>query len=97
MDEHSSPPDVLVISTHTWNKLSAEEKKWLEKAVEESVVYQRKLWDEMTDWAYDEVKKLGVEIINPDKKDFLKAVQPIYEDLEGTAIGEIAKAIQNIE
>jgi len=97
LDEHSSPPDVLVISTHTWYKLSDEEKIWLEKAVDESVIYQRKLWDEMTNWVYDEVKKFGVEIIHPDKRNFLEAVQPIYNELDGTAIGEIAKKIQSIE
>ena len=65
--------------------------------MDESVIYQRKLWDEMTNWVYDEVKKSGVEIVHPEKRNFLKAVQPIYDDLDGTTIGEIAKEIQNIE
>ena len=51
----------------------------------------------MTNWVYDEVKKFGVEIIHPDKRNFLEAVQPIYNELDGTAIGEIAKKIQSIE
>ncbi len=43
LDEHAAPPDVLLIGTHTWNKLSDKQRAWLEQAVEESVAYQRRL------------------------------------------------------
>ena len=96
LDEHSSPPDVLLISTHTWAKLNAEERVWVEKAIEESVVYQRKLWDQMTLMVYEEVEKSGIKIFKPEKMNFFKKVQPIYDDLKSTVIGEIAKRIRNI-
>ena len=44
LDEHTVLPDVLIIGTQTWNRLSDEEKKWLQFAVDDSVKYQRKLW-----------------------------------------------------
>lgn len=96
LDEHSSPPDVLLISTHTWAKLNERERAWVEKAIEESVVYQRKLWNQMTLMVYEEVEKSGVEIFKPEKKRFLNKVHPIYNDLKSTIIGEIAKRIQNL-
>ena len=96
LDEHSSPPDVLLISTHTWAKLNAQERVWVEKAIEESVVYQRKLWDQMTLMVYEEVEKSGIKIFKPEKMNFFKKVQPIYDDLKSTVIGEIAKRIRNI-
>lgn len=44
LDEHTSVPDIVVINTLTWNKLSDEHKKALTEAAEESVEYQRQLW-----------------------------------------------------
>ena len=44
LDEHTALPDVLLISTHTWEKLSEQERVWLQKSVDESIKYQRKLW-----------------------------------------------------
>ncbi len=96
LDEHSAPPDVLVMSTHTWNKLSDTERRWLEQAVEESVAYQRKLWNEMTANALVAVEKAGVKVIRPEKRPFLESVKPIYDDLEGTEIGELAMRIRNL-
>ena len=42
LDEHTVLPDVLIIGTHLWDKLSEQEKKWMQVAVDKSVVYQRK-------------------------------------------------------
>lgn len=96
LDEHSAPPDVLLMSTHTWNKLSNQEKEWLEKAVEESVVYQRKLWDEMTQSALDAVQAAGVTVIRPDKKPFQEVVKPIYDELKEHDLGKWIKRIQDV-
>lgn len=94
LDEHSAPPDVLLISTHTWNKLTPQQKEWLERAVAGSVQYQRRLWDEMTERSLRVVQEAGVKIIRPDKSKFRQAVEPIYAELEGTELGEWARKIQ---
>ena len=44
VDEHTSIPDILAISTIVWNRLSEQEQQWLMAAVMEATVYQRKLW-----------------------------------------------------
>ncbi len=96
LDEHSAPPDVLVMSTHTWNKMSDTERRWLEQAVEESVAFQRKLWHDMTQEALNAVKKAGVTVIQPDKQPFFESVAPIYKELEGTELGRLAERIRNL-
>ena len=95
LDEHASIPDVLLISTHVWNKLSEKEQKWLQKAVDESVVYQRKLWAESEKQCLEDAKANGVEIIYPDKAPFVKSVQPLYEEL--TKDENIKKLVDQIK
>ena len=44
INEHTSVPDVLLISLETWQKLNKQERLWLQEAVKESAAAQRKLW-----------------------------------------------------
>lgn len=78
LDEHTVLPDVLVVGTETWNKLTPQEQKWLQAAVDKSVGYQRKLWAEAEEEALREVEKAGVTIIRPDKTLFQSKVESIY-------------------
>jgi len=78
LDEHTVLPDVLIMGTHLWDKLSDQEKEWVKKAIDNSVVYQRKLWKEAEQEALDEVQKAGVEIIYPDKTLFSNQVEDVY-------------------
>ena len=96
LDEHSAPPDVLIMSTHTWETLDQQQRDWLMQAVNESVGYQRRLWDEATEEALDAVAEAGVTIIRPDKEPFLNAVAPLYESLEGTEVGKWAERIRSL-
>ena len=79
LDEHTSIPDVVVISTTTWNKLTPSEKEWLSQAVKESVVFQRKLWLESELESLEEVKKAGVVVSYPDKQPFMDKLRPLME------------------
>ena len=80
LNEHTSVPDVLLISTHTWKKLNDQEKKWLQEAAAESIIEQRKFWEESVKEALEEVKKAGVKILYPDKKPFSEKVQTMYDE-----------------
>jgi tripartite ATP-independent transporter DctP family solute receptor len=80
INEHTSVPDVLLISTHVWKKLNDEEKKWLQQAVDESVPVQRKYWKESVEEAMREVQKAGVTIYFPDKEPFAEMVEKMYDD-----------------
>lgn len=79
LDEHTVLPDVLIIGTHIWDRLSEQEKEWLEYAVEKSVKYQRELWAEAEKEALEEVQKAGVTVVRPDKKAFSDKVESVYE------------------
>lgn len=97
LDEHTRPPDMLLISPKVWNKLSGEFQTILQEAADESVVYQRKLWAEKTEEALRVVQEDGVTIIRPDKKPFREAVQSMRAEFEGTEIGALAKRIEEVE
>ena len=98
IDEHASIPDVLLISTHIWNKLSEQEQKWLQKSVDESVVYQRKLWAESEQFTMEKAKENGAIIIYPDKEPFVRSVQPLYETLtKDKRINELVEQIKSIK
>ncbi len=94
LNEHTTVPDILLISTHTWNKLTSKEKEWLGQAVKESVVLQRKLWEESVKEALDAVSKAGVEIIYPDKKPFAKKVEKLIDSYQSNE--ELYSYIQRI-
>ena len=95
LDEHTMIPDVLLISSKTWNSLSAEEQEWINEAVRNSVDYQRELWIQSEKQALDSVIKHGVEIIYPDKTAFTDKVRDVYDDLfESEAIKELVNEIR---
>ncbi len=79
LDEHTAVPDVLMMGTEAWGRLSVQEKAWLQAAAEESVTYQRKLWQEAEEEALTAVAAAGVQIIRPDKQPFIDQTAPILE------------------
>ena len=96
LDEHTVLPDVLIIGTHLWDKLTEQEKEWMQEAVAKSVVYQRKLWAEAEKEALEEVQKAGVEIIYPDKTLFSSKIETVYSGLkENEDMYNLVKRIQN--
>jgi len=95
IDEHAMVPDVLLIGTNTWNRLSEQEQTWLQEAADASVTEQRKLWKIANQEALDAVIAAGVEIIHPDKKAFSDQVAEIYENYKDQP--EIYDLIQRIK
>ena len=96
LDEHTMLPDVLIIGTKIWNRLSKQEQKWLQKAVDNSVIYQRKLWEKAEIEALTEVQKAGVIVTRPDKTPFAKKVEVIYERYKSDKeIYSLIKQIRN--
>jgi tripartite ATP-independent transporter DctP family solute receptor len=79
LDEHTTLPDVLIIGTQTWNRLSEQEQQWLQQAVAKSVDYQRELWAQSEKEALDAVIAAGVEVIKPQKQAFMEKVSDMYD------------------
>jgi tripartite ATP-independent transporter DctP family solute receptor len=94
LDHHTRVPDVLIVSSKIWEKLSPEEQSWLQQAADESSEFQRKLWAEESDKALAELKKAGVEILEVDLEPFRKATQPVLEKYSQGKIGDLVRRIQ---
>jgi len=98
LDEHTSVPDVLIISQHIWDDLSEQEKGWLQQAADESVPVERKLWNESVEESLKEIEKAGVKIYHPDKKPFQEISKGIYESYKDQkVIYSYIKRIQAVE
>jgi tripartite ATP-independent transporter DctP family solute receptor len=80
LDEHSSIPDVMVISTKFWNTLSKQEQDWVDQAAKASVVAQKKYWAESVEECIALLEKNNVEIIRPDKSIFQEKSAPLVEE-----------------
>lgn len=98
LDEHTTIPDVLVISEVVWKKLSEQEREWIQQAADESAILQRKLWAESEAKSLEEVQKAGVIINYPDKAPFIEKVQPFLESYrDNPVIYSYIKRIQAID
>lgn len=96
-DEHTRIPDVIVISSATWNRLSNQERSWLEQAAAEASVFQRNLWQEKSDEAIEAMLAEGVQVIYPDKQPFRDSVAGLLDRYAGTPAGELAVRIRDSE
>ncbi|WP_428773332.1 TRAP transporter substrate-binding protein [Vibrio sp.] len=82
MDEHTMVPDVLVISTKTYDGLTKEQQQALAKAAKDSSEYMKQLWAESEAKERSKAEKMNVTFVSPDKTAFVQAVQPMYAELE---------------
>ena len=80
LDQHSSVPDVLLIGTKYWNKLSEEEKKWVQDAADESAQAQKIFWNDSVEESMEIAKNAGVEVIIPDKSLFTEKSKSVVEE-----------------
>ncbi|MDA0750140.1 MAG: TRAP transporter substrate-binding protein [Verrucomicrobia bacterium] len=93
LDEHTMVPDIVLIGTETWDRLTEEQRGWLQDAADSSVTFQRNLWKQKTQETMDKLKEGGVEIIRPDKKPFQDAVKELHDSFKGTEAGKWMKAV----
>jgi len=98
VDQHTAIPDILVISSSIYEKLSLQEKKWINESAKEAAVKERELWEAAEEEALSEIKKAGVKVNYPDKKKFQKQSETVIENLkkEDTALYNLAQQIKNL-
>ncbi|MGI9531662.1 TRAP transporter substrate-binding protein [Lutimonas sp.] len=80
LDQHSYVPDVLIIGTKYWSKLSEEEKEWVQSAAQQSSQAQKIFWKESVDESMRIATEAGVEIIYPDKSLFAEKSKSLVDD-----------------
>lgn len=94
LDEHTYVPDILLVSLPVWNSLTDQQRIWLQQAADDSVSYQRQLWQQAETDAIQSLEEAGVTITRPDKAAFSDAVKPMYKDHLGTPIGRLLDRIK---
>jgi tripartite ATP-independent transporter DctP family solute receptor len=95
INEHSAIPDIIIISTKVWNRLSEQEKQWLQEAADESALFQYELWAKAVAHSLSELEKAGVNIVYPELDAFRNAVEPMYRSL-GISEPELFDIVQKI-
>lgn len=82
LDEHTTIPDVVLMSTHLWNSLNEQEQEWVQKAIDLSVIEQRKLWLESERESLEAVQAAGVKVSYPDKILFSEKSKSVLEEYQ---------------
>jgi tripartite ATP-independent transporter DctP family solute receptor len=97
LDEHTAVPDVLVIGTAVWRRLTAQQRAWLQQAADDSFDFQRGAWQEATEEAMRVFEAAGVQIIRPEKEAFARAVEPLLASFRADPqMGPLIAAIQAV-
>ena len=94
---HQRIPDMVIISTKVWDRLPLDVRNALQQAADESELYQRRLWKEMTDASLAKAKEKGVEIIVPDLESFRKACAPIPDSKDYRGVQKILSEIREVQ
>ena len=77
--DHQYVPDVLIISTKAWDKLSEEQQGQLMEAVKESSESHKDRWAKAIEKAVVEAKEMGVTFNKIDKTPFIEAAAAQHE------------------
>ena len=94
LDEHTSPPDVIIMSQHVWRQLDETVQDWVVQAMADSVAAQRRFWDEDQAAALAAVEAAGSEVVYPDKQPFRDAVAGMKRDfLETEDLGPLIRRV----
>jgi len=94
LDEHTSVPDVLLMSTRVWEDLDPRVQLLVQEAALEAAEYQKVIWAKASDEALAAVEEAGVEIIRPEKAPFEEAVTELIAEFRDQP--EIWKWIERI-
>lgn len=77
---HFMTPGVVIFSKRLWDNLSSEDQAIIRGAAQESVLYNRTLWDEHELTMVSMATSLRVEIVSDvDRDSFARVIAPIYD------------------
>src|SRR5229473_4077487 len=91
---HLIIPEMFVFSKVSWDKLGKDDQALIKKYSRETQLEQRKLWDEKTAKATEELKAKGVQFVQADKQAFYKATAPV-RDKYGAKYAVLLKRIED--
>lgn len=96
-DAHTRVPDLLLISTKTWDRLDPQVQAWIQQAADESSVYQRQLWEKKTAESLQQAEAEGVTVYDVDQSLFAEKVQPMYDAITDETIKELVRQIRQVK
>ena len=97
LDGHTRIPDVLLIGTKTWDRLTPRVREWIQQAADDSSRFQRELWDRETARSLEIAKAEGVTVYEVDLAPFAARVAPMLEEVENPAVRSLVRKIREIE
>jgi tripartite ATP-independent transporter DctP family solute receptor len=96
LNQHARIPEIVMISTTTWNSLNPEDQALVREAALASVPVQAALWADLVERSRQAVEEAGSEIITADIQEFQDAMAPVYEQY-APQFGDLLQRIQGTE
>jgi tripartite ATP-independent transporter DctP family solute receptor len=96
LNHHTRVPDILMISTMVWDRLSPQMQAWVQQAANESSIYQRELWNRMSGESLEIARQAGVTIHEVDVSLFAARVQPMLDAVADPEIRELIRKIREM-
>jgi tripartite ATP-independent transporter DctP family solute receptor len=96
LNEHAFVPDMLLINRKRWEKLTPQQREWVEQAAKESSEYQRELWKKEEQRCREIAEKQGVKFYTVDKQPFIDATKPMRNNITDPKIREIMQKIAEV-
>ncbi|WPJ97269.1 TRAP transporter substrate-binding protein [Coraliomargarita algicola] len=97
LDHHARVPDVLLMSSLTWNRLSEQEQAWLSQAAAESSTFQRAAWAAGVAEAVGIMKEEGVQVVEVNADSFIEATQSVRDKYATGPLRELVVKIGEVE
>ena len=96
-DGHTRVPDILLISTKVWDRLSPEQQAWVAEASEDASAFQRELWKKNTESSLKKAAEEGVNIYDVDTSVFAKKVQPMLDAVQDKEVRRLLDQISEVK
>ncbi len=96
LDGHARVPEVVMISTTTWNRLSPEDQTLLREAAQVGAEVEFAAWAELEETSRQAVIEAGSEIIEVDVAEFQAAVAPVIEKY-AAEYGDLVQRIKDTQ
>jgi TRAP-type transport system periplasmic protein len=101
MTEHEANNNCIWVSEKTWNSLTPEQQKWVQAAADEVAKTEPAMALKLEKDAAEKLKTIGVKVVdNVDKTGFIKAAQPIQDQLAqelGPHAVKILKLVRDVK
>jgi len=97
LDGHTRIPDVVLIGTKTWDRLSPQIREWVQRAANDSSEFQRELWREETVRSLEIAKAEGVTVYEVDQAPFATKVAPMFDEIENPDVRSLVVQIRETD